>query len=232
MAILGALALGTAALVWQHRALQTLRGERAALENRLSLAKEPATKSKRPPSRQPQAANTDAPTEAPADELTRLRAQIAAQKAEIASLKTQIENPAPVPGADSIPFSFMAVSVPKSEWHSAGYDTPEAALQTMLFATLNRDVVTLRSSLTQDELTRRNQKEWKGKDDAQIAEDGAARLANATGFQILKYESSSSNSIHYTVYVDGVPHPEQPLWFGVHKINGQWKCDAPMYHRD
>ena len=79
----------------------------------------------------------------------------------------------------------------------------------MLWARLKGDVQAMRASITPSEESRRMSKEWKDKSEAQIAEDGLGRLVNATGFEIIKQETSSRDSMHFTVLLNGVPHPEQ-----------------------
>lgn len=232
IAVLASLAVAAIALLLQHEALKKLRIERSALETRLAQTNRLTAENERLAKQLIQSRPISFPAHAPASEIERLLRQVATQKSEINRLQNQIGNVPEIPGMESVPFSFLTISVPKNEWCFAGYNSPEAAVQSMLWGTLNKDVQTIRSSLTPDEQSRRLKKEWNGKNDSEIGEDGARRLENATGFQILKQQTSAADSIHYTVLVDGLPHPEQPLWLDVKKIGNEWKCDGPMYHRD
>ena len=164
-------------------------------------------------------------------ELQRLRTEVPARKFEIEQLQVKATASQSALTNETVPFSIRYVNLPKENWSLAGYATPEAALQSMLWATREGDVNELKASLTPDEAGRRSRGEWKNMTDSQIAEVGQQRLGKATGFQILKYESSDPDRMHFTVYVDGFDQSEQPLWMDVRRINGEWKSDAPEYHR-
>ena len=150
--------------------------------------------------------------------------EIEALRAQLAELQSPSNNPA-------LPGSFRTDNRPKDSWTFAGYDTPEAALETMLWATREGNVSALRESLNKGELNRRAQSVWTNKTDEQIAESGRQGLEKATGFQILKSEMLNENMAHFTIYMDGLPQPDQPVWFDVIRVDGQWKAAGYEHHR-
>jgi hypothetical protein len=164
-------------------------------------------------------------------ELQRLRAEVAAQRGEIQKLRTQLAAAAVVPIHQAYPATLSFVDVPKEAWAFAGFDTPESALQSMLWATLQGDVSAVRASITPAEEARRSAGEWKGKTDSEIADEGVQRLDQATGFQILNIQMFSEDQAHFTVYINGFDQPDQPLWMDMRKIGGEWKSDTAEYHR-
>ena len=164
-------------------------------------------------------------------ELQRLRAEAGAQKGEIKKLQTQLAAAATVPIHLEYPATLTYVDIPKGEWAFAGYDTPEAALQSMLWTTLQGDADGVRASIMPAEQARRLAGEWKDKTDSEIADQGVQRLAKATGFQILNTQMFSENEAHFTVYINGFDQPDQPLWLDMRRIGGEWKSDGAEYHR-
>jgi hypothetical protein len=159
------------------------------------------------------------------DELNRLRAKVAAQNRQQQELQTELAVPPSLPAFQSLAGSNRFVYLPRDAWNYAGYSTPEAALQSMLWATFQGDLSALRASLTPDELARRQRNAWKDKTEDQIAAAGMQGLASAEGLQILNIQMSE-NQAHFTLYITGQEHPDQPLWFDLKRIDGEWKADG------
>jgi hypothetical protein len=164
-------------------------------------------------------------------ELQQLRAKGEAQQDEIKKLRIQLAAAAVVPIHQNYPATLSFVDIPKSEWAFAGYDTPESALQSTLWAGMQGDVNTLRDSITPAEQTRRTAGEWQNKTDGEIADQERQRLDQVTGFEILNIQMFSETEAHFTVYINGFDQPNQPLWMDMKKIGGEWKSDAAPYHR-
>lgn len=163
-------------------------------------------------------------------ELERLRAETAARAAEITGLRARLASAEKSSEDLNLPASFRFENVRKEAWAFSGYATPEAALQSMLWAARDGNVSAIRDSLTPGELQRRQLKEWRGKTDAEIAELSSQGLAKATGFQILKVEQVFDN-VHFTVYLDGLSDDDQPIWMDFKQIGDQWKADAYEHKR-
>ncbi len=159
------------------------------------------------------------------DELNRLRGIVEGQHRELQALQTKLAAQTALPSFQSFPGSNRFVNLPRSSWTLAGYGTPEAALQSMLWAVSNGDMNAIRASLTPAELERRISGPWKDKTDAEIADAEIQGLSQASGIQILNIQMTSENDAHFTVYISGLPQSDQPLWLDLKQIDGQWKSD-------
>jgi hypothetical protein len=212
----------------QHTAQSRLRGENLLLQRRFNELT-PLVAGKGPPSntfaRMPGSPASSANQLA---ELEHLRVAVAAQKREIQKLRTELAAFTAVASIPTMPSSLRFVNIPKAAWVFAGYDTPEAAPQSMLWATREGDLNALRASLTLGEQQRRG---WNSKTDDKIVEEGIRGLNKATGFQILKTEMLSGGDAHFTVYIDGLDPSDQPMWMDMKKIGEEWKSDASEHHR-
>ena len=160
------------------------------------------------------------------DELNRLRAKVATQNRQLQELQTELAAPSSLLAFQSLAGSNRFVYLPRDAWNYAGYSTPEAALQSMLWATFQGDMSALRASLTPEELARRQSNAWKDKTEDQIAAAGMQGLASAEGLQILNIQMTSEDQAHFTLYFTGQEHPDQPLWFDLKRIDGEWKADG------
>ena len=220
-------------LLWQHLAILSLRAENAALPDRPSAASTAATDNAASPNpTSPQPANNQSPVQSDQfAELERLRAETADRKTEIEQARRELAQLDAADRALGLPFSFLSDNLPKSSWANSGYATPEAALQTMLWASRDGDLAALRASLTSSEKQRRAQGEWKGLTDDQISQALRDRLANATGIRILKYETLGPDTMHFTVYVDGYSQADQPIWMDIHRDGNEWRADTTEHHR-
>ncbi len=231
--IIGAMLLAAAAalLALRHRSRMNLRAENLALQEQINQMIPQVAEHDRLSNKVAGAASAPSSAIEQSIELQRLRAEVGARKDEIKKLRTQLAAAAVVPIHQDYPATLSFVDVPKNEWAFAGYDTPEAALQSMLWATLQGDVNAVRDSITPAEQARRAAGEWQNKTDGQIADVGVQRLGQVTGFEILNVQMFSEDQAHFTVYIDGMDQPDQPLWMDMQRIGGQWKSDAAEYHR-
>lgn len=232
--IISAIVVAAAAtlLVLQHRSGVILRAENLSLHQQIKQLAPLRAEQDRLSNEIARARTAPSSSNSHALELQRLRAEVGAQKGEIQKLRTQLAAAAVVPIHQDYPATLSFVDIPKASWAFAGYDTPESALQSMLWATLQGDVNAVRASLTPAEQARRLAGEWKNKTDGQIADEGVQRLDKATGFQILNIQMFSEEEAHFTVYINGFDQPDQPLWMDMKRIGGEWKSDASEYHRN
>lgn len=171
------------------------------------------------------AAAAQAAPDSELDELNRLRSIIDDQRQQLQALQTELAAQSALPSFQSLPGSNRFVNLPRSSWTPAGYGTPEATLRSMLWAASNGDLNAVRASLTPAELERRITGPWKGQTDAEIADAETQSLSQAAGIQILNIQMFSENEAHFTVYISGLPQPDQPLWFDLKRIDGEWKSD-------
>ncbi|MGA2557816.1 MAG: hypothetical protein ABSG04_16220 [Verrucomicrobiota bacterium] len=231
--ILVAMVLAAGAALWglQHKFQVKLSGENSALQRQIDQLTPLAAENQRLSNQVALAQLSPASSNNQSAELRRLRAETEAQKLEIQKLRSQMAAAAAPPPSGELPFSMRFVNIPKESWAFAGYDSPEAALQSMLWATRQGDVNAIRESLTPAELDRRLAGDWKDKTDGEIADAGLQRLSKATGFQILKFEMLGDDTTHFTVYIHGFDPPDQPVWMDMKQIGGGWKSDAAEYHR-
>jgi hypothetical protein len=230
--ILGALVLAAATIFGlQHRSGEKLRAENRFLQGQIKELAPQVAEHDRLTKEMAEAPSASVDADGQFIELQQLRVKAKAQQDEIKKLRIQLAAAAVVPIHQNYPATLSFVAIPKSEWAFAGFDTPESALQSMLWAGLQGDVNTLRDSLTPAEQTRRTAGEWQNKTDGEIADAEGQRLAQATGFEILNIQMFSETEAHFTVYIPGLGQPDQPLWMDMKKIDGEWKSDAAPYHR-
>jgi hypothetical protein len=116
-------------------------------------------------------------------ELRRLRAQLASAQNSITSA------PPDVPPGDIYP---------RESWTFAGYDTPEAAIESVTWAISEGDEDTYMASLS-PELRDQMQSQLA---DGSFADAGPLEMINATGYRIVDRESISENIITITIYTD------------------------------
>lgn len=232
--LIGALVMagGIMLLVRQHAAQVKLRADNFALQQEAGQLTSLAEENARLSNRVARAQNPPPSSTNQLAELERLRADVDAQKGEIEKLRTELANELAKPSFQNLPGSNRFVNLPKESWTFAGYATPEAAFQSMLWATLQGDVSSIRASITPAEQERRLAGEWKDKTDSEIADAGVQGLSKATGIQILNLQMFSPDEAHFTVYISGIDHPDQPLWMDVKRIGGEWKVDASEHHRN
>jgi len=212
-------------LILQHQARVRLRAEVLARQDDVNELPRLVVENQRLSNRVSSASVVSSNLASQQDELNRLRAKVAAQNRQLQELQTELAVPSSLPAFQSLAGSNRFVYLPREAWNYAGYSTPEAALQSMLWATFQGDMSTLRASLTPDELARRQSNAWKGKTEDQIATAGMQGLASAEGLQILNIQLSE-NQAHFTLYFTGQEHPDQPLWFDLKRIDGEWKADG------
>jgi hypothetical protein len=151
------------------------------------------------------------------NELQRLRTQV--QQRQAASQARFAQVPA-APAADSNAPAGATGPVPRESWAFAGYATPEATLQSAVFAMSQGDYQTFLASMSPEEAARM-QKSFEGKTPEQIAEDGRRQTANAKSFQILGKQELSPDRVVLNVYVAGGEDRMQRVV--MQKVGDEWK---------
>lgn len=181
----------------------------------------------------PAPAATPSPSEADRSELLRLRNQAAQLKQvtnELQKLRAQVQQlqaanqqlaAAPAASAVADPNAAAAATgpVPREAWSFAGYGTPEATLQSALFAMSQGDYQTFLGSMTPEEATRM-QRSFEGKSPEQISEEGRREMARITSFQIMKREDLAADRVVLHVYGGGEDRLQR---VHLQKVGDEWK---------
>ena len=229
--LLGAMLATGLVLVLQHQAQVRLRGEIQTVQDTVNQLPSLLVENQRLSNNIAISRDAASNYVSQLDELSRLRTKADTQKHQIQELQDALADQSTIASFQSLAGSNRFVNLPKAGWKFAGYSTPEAALQTMLWATGQGDVDTLRASLTQDEIARRQNGAWKGQTDSEIADAGVQEMASADGIQILNIQMPSADDAHFTVYMSGFAQPNQTLWFEIKRNNGEWKSDGSGYRQ-
>lgn len=151
-------------------------------------------------------------------ELLRLRGEVGQLRQQASDLKKlQAENrrlrtaatarPGEGGAADSN-VEELNIQLPKASWAFAGYGTPEAALQTMMWARREGDSKSVQASLTPG-FMEKAQKAWGDKFDDELRSELPGNLDRVSDCRIMKKEMISDSEVKL-MYVLG----EQPQAFG------------------
>jgi len=126
------------------------------------------------------------------NDLRNLQVELRRLHAELLTARNSIASNAPpeVPDEDVYP---------RDSWKFTGYDTPEAALESVTWAISEGDQDTYLASLT-PELRDEMQAELA---DGSFADVAPLEMSNATGFRIVDREPLSDHEMIITIYMDG-----------------------------
>jgi hypothetical protein len=120
-------------------------------------------------------------------------------KLEIRRLRVELANARSVISSNAPPDVPTEDIFPRDSWTFAGYDTPEAALESVNWAISQGNEEAYLASLSPD-LQDAMQSQLA---DGSFADVGPLEMGNATGFRILDRETVSDNEQIITVYMDG-----------------------------
>ena len=151
------------------------------------------------------------------NELQRLRAQV--QQLQAANQQVRATPAAPAAPAADTNAAAATGPVPRESWAFAGYATPEATLQSAIFAMSQGDYQTYLASMSPEEAARM-QKSFEGKTPEQIAEEGRRETANARSFQILAKQELAPDRVVLNVFVAGEDRAQRIM---MQKIGEEWK---------
>ena len=124
--------------------------------------------------------------------------EIATLRAEISSLRSALSD-AGKPTADAPPDVPAEDIHPRDTWAFAGYDTPENAIESLMWAVSEGDADSYMAGLAPD-LFDQMQGELV---DGSFAEDGPFEMGNITGYRIVDRDMISDNEVTVTLYMDG-----------------------------
>ncbi|GEM_PF-582914 len=114
--------------------------------------------------------------------------------------------------------------IPQASWTHAGYDTPEAAFESALWAMTSGDVQTFLNSLTPDAKKDFLARDGKGKQQAQIAGQNRTKAARIGDFQILARENLSDDEATLFIHSTKAGNAQVTM----KKLDGQWRmADEP-----
>jgi hypothetical protein len=150
------------------------------------------------------------------NELQRLRTQVQQLQAANQQIRATPAAAAPAPDTNA---AAATGPVPRESWAFAGYATPEATLQSAVFAMSQGDYQTFLASMSPEEAARM-QKSFEGKTPEQIAEEGRRETAKASSFQILGKQELAPDRVMLNVYVAGEDRPQRIM---MQKIGEEWK---------
>ena len=112
---------------------------------------------------------------------------------------------------------------PKENWTFAGYATPEAALQSAVWAMSQGDFKTVLASVTPEKRASL-EKKFENKTPEQIKAEGKREMEKVTGFRILDRKVLSDSEVMLHVFPEGENHAQKML---MRKIGAEWKMAGP-----
>ena len=200
------LGAGTALLL-QHRSRVDLDRENQALRQRIEDMSRLAAENERLSNLVAQATSTQARRNGPSRELLRLRGEVGwlrrqSQEAEqLRNEKQRLRTEAAGqkrPAVDATAGAASQTNMPRESWVFAGYATPEAALQSMIWAISSGDVKTFYASLT-EKGKQEIEREQNGKPGADFAAEGVELLGKFTAFRVDGREDRPDGAVVLTV---------------------------------
>jgi hypothetical protein len=112
----------------------------------------------------------------------------------------------------------------KENWAFTGYATPEAALQSVIWAMREGDTRTFLASLTPEEVAR-VQEEWGNKSEAQISADAKRGTDKISGIRILESKTLSEDEVVLSLYAAGGEDKVQKI--SMKRYGAEWKMAGP-----
>ena len=112
----------------------------------------------------------------------------------------------------------------RENWAFAGYATPEAALQSVVWAMREGDMKTFLASLTPEEMARM-EKEWGNKSEAEISNDSKRGIDKISNIRILESKALSDDEVVLSVYAAGGEDKVQKI--SMKRFGAEWKLAGP-----
>jgi hypothetical protein len=163
-------------------------------------------------------------TEAERSELLRLRSQAAQLRAatnELRQLRAQASQPrapAQTPGVvDRGEGTPTGEALPRESWRFAGYATPEAAFQSLMFSMSQGDYNASLASMSPDEAER----EAKDKTPEQLREKWQRAAAQFNTYRIIDRNEISAEEMVLVIYASGEKKAVLPM--KLIKVGEEWK---------
>jgi Domain of unknown function (DUF4878) len=152
------------------------------------------------------------------NELQQARAQADRFRAENQELRSR---PAAAAAVEARVAASSAPVHPRESWQFSGYATPEAALQSTLYAISKADYNTIMASLTPQEAQRLQREMDAGnKSPEEVAEKIRSEMAKATSYQVLESREVSPNQAVLLIYAGGEEKVQRVM---LQKTGDEWK---------
>ena len=116
---------------------------------------------------------------------------------------------------------------PRGTWANAGHGSPEAALQTMIWAGNNGDLTNFLASLS-DEARKGLESEIKEKSETEISLRIADEIYYLQSVQILDRETPDANTVLLTVVMSDEQNGFHTIKMLMKKTGGEWKFAGPQ----
>jgi len=228
-----ALAAVVGLAVWaalEHQWRVRLDQEHQALEKQLAEMEQLVGSNARLSNQLAQAQSAPSLTEEQAGELLRLRGQVGLLRQQTRALETAREEnrqtraalesgptrnsaaPATAPSADYWP---------QNSWAFKGYATPDAALQSSLWAANNGDIKALLGSVT-GELQKAIAVDLNGKSEAEASIKAIDEVIGMKSLRIINRELQSDGTVVITAEIEG-PTENRTQKFAMKKVDDDWK---------
>jgi hypothetical protein len=164
------------------------------------------------------------------NEVSQLRAgakQVEQLRTENQQLRAASRAPVPTPtaGAAAPPATApQEAYYAKENWTFTGYATPDAALQSAIWAMREGDTRTFFASLAPEEMARL-QKEWGNKSEAQVAADTKRQTDRISSIRILESKALSDDEVVLSIYATGGEDHVQKI--SMKRFGTEWKMAGP-----
>jgi hypothetical protein len=147
-------------------------------------------------------------------EMDRLRSEPAANR------NRQLDSPAGLPSTAS--------NIPKGSWAFAGYGSPEAALESLVWAMSKGDLKALLDSAT-PETGKLAAQEYAGKTESEIAVSMANEIEGVADLPLQTKKVSPDGAVSFTLAArdsdDGKTKMHEEIVLTFVNVGGEWKCN-------
>ena len=109
----------------------------------------------------------------------------------------------------------------KEYWAFSGYATPEAALQSVVWAMREGDTKTILAAVTPEEMARN----WASKSEAEISADAKRGTEKINSIRILDSRAISEDEVVLNVYAAGGEDKIQKI--SMKRLGGEWRMAGP-----
>jgi RNA polymerase sigma factor (sigma-70 family) len=153
-------------------------------------------------------------------ELLRLRSEtgrLRQQTNELGKLVRTWSATASTPDQSATPTSF-----PKDTWAFVGFDTPEATVQSFMWAKSHGDVKTAFDAATPELKRKILDRDFKDKSDAEISASLVDSAKNQNGVSILKRMNVADDQVIFQIHFEGYPDNSFNI-LTLKKIDNEWK---------
>jgi len=153
-------------------------------------------------------------------ELDQLRIENEQLRAATRQSSAAAKTGAAIPAAAPLQEGYYA----KESWAFSGYATPEAALQSVIWAMREGDTKTFLSSLAPEEMAR-VQREWGNKSEAEISDDAKRGTDKISSIRILESKTVSDDEVVLNVYAAGGEDKVEKI--SMKRFGAEWKVAGP-----